>query len=71
MKNAEFYEKKGYGYLIEQKNIKFKLYDLINSIFINQSQIDNILYNQRQYSDKEIYKYLINQLKKLYMKKLI
>ena len=65
LKNAEFYEKKGYGYLIEQKNIKYKLYDLINSIFINQSQIDNILYNQRQYSDKEIYKYLINQLKKI------
>ncbi len=65
LKNAEFYEKRGYGYLIEQKNIKYKLYDLINSIFMNQLQIDNILYNQRQYSDKEIYKYLLNQLKKI------
>ena len=32
-KNAEFYKKKGYGYLLEEKDIKNKLYDLINSIF--------------------------------------
>ena len=32
-KNAEFYKKRGYGYLLEEKDIKNKLYDLINSIF--------------------------------------
>ena len=32
-KNAEFYSKKGYGYLIEEKDIKNKLYDLIKTNF--------------------------------------
>ena len=32
-KNAEFYSKKGYGYLLEEKDIKNKLYDLIDSVF--------------------------------------
>ena len=48
-KNAEFYLKKGYGYLLEEKDIKNKLYDLIK-IFNNKSLLkifyqikDNIL----------------------------
>ena len=69
LKNAEFYRKKGYGFLIEQKNIKYKLFDLINSIFKDQLQIDNILFNQRQYSDKEIFKYLRIQLEKIIYEK--
>ena len=31
-KNAEFYRKKGYGYLLEEKNIKDNLYNLIDLI---------------------------------------
>ena len=33
-----------------------QLYDLIKSIFKNKSLIQNILTNQRQYSDKNIFK---------------
>ncbi len=65
LKNAEFYKKKGYGLLIEQKNIKYELFNVIHSIFNDQLQLNNILSNQRQYSDKEIYKYLRNQLEKI------
>ena len=36
-KNAEFYSKKGYGYLMEEKNIKNKLFDLIKLIFSDKS----------------------------------
>merc|ERR1711991_446647 len=49
-KNAEFYLKKGYGYLLEEKDIKNKLYDLISNIFRDKSLIKNILFNQRQHS---------------------
>ena len=64
-KNAEYYKKKGYGYLLEEKDIKNKLYNLINSIFINKSLIKNILSKQSQYSDKDIYNNLNNKLEKI------
>ena len=61
-KNAEFYKKKGYGYLLEEKNIKNKLFDLISSIFKNKKLLENILSNQSQYSDKDVFKNLNNQI---------
>ena len=57
-KNAEFYLKKGYGYLLEEKDIKNKLYDLMSNIFKDKSLIKKILSNQRQYSDKNIFRNL-------------
>ena len=63
-KNAEFYKKKGYGYLLNEKDIKDKLYNLIISIFENKSSIKKILSNQEQYSDKGIFKNLAIQLEK-------
>ena len=63
-KNAEFYLKKGYGYLLEEKDIKNKLFDLIESIFNDKSLIKNILSNQNKYSDKDIFGNLTNQLEK-------
>ena len=63
-KNAEFYANKGYGYFLEEKDIKNKLYNLIISIFNDSSLLDNILSNQRQYSDKDIFQNLISNLKK-------
>ena len=63
-KNAEFYSKKGYGYLIEEKNIKMKLYDLINLIFKDKSLVKEILLKQKQNSDNDVFKNLLIQLKK-------
>jgi len=57
-KNAEFYLKKGYGYLLEEKDIKNKLYDLMSNIFKDKSLIKKILSKQRQYSDKNIFRNL-------------
>ena len=54
-KNAAYYKKKGFGYLIHEKDISEELYSLINSIFIDRSLIKNILTNQSQYSDKNIF----------------
>jgi len=64
-KNAEFYAKKGYGYLLEEKNIKNDLYHLIKSIFKDKKSLNNVLLNQRQYSDKEIFKNLASQIEKI------
>ena len=64
-KNAVFYLKKGYGYLLEEKDIKSKLYDLISNIFEDKSSIKNILSNQRQYSDKNIFRNLLTNIEKI------
>ena len=64
-KNAKFYFKKGYGYLLEEKDIKIKLFDLIFSTFNDKSFIDSILANQRQYSDKDIFENLNIRIQKI------
>ncbi len=64
-KNAEFYAKKGYGYLLREKDIKNKLFDLIKSIFQDKSQLKGIINKQRQYSDKDIFKTFNTQIKKI------
>tara|TARA_A100001015_G_C15040410_1_gene739220 strand:- start:1336 stop:2412 length:1077 start_codon:yes stop_codon:yes gene_type:complete len=64
-KNAEFYFKKGYGYLLEEKDIKNKLFELINSIYKDNLSINKILSNQRQYSDKNIFKNLNSIIEKI------
>ena len=65
LKNAEFYEKKGYGLLLKEKDIKDKLFDLIYSLYNNKILIKNILSKQSQHSDKEIFKNLQTQIKKI------
>ena len=57
-KNAEFYEKKGYGYLLDERNIKEKLFSLINLFFNDKTLKKKILSTQKQYSDKDIFKNL-------------
>ena len=65
LKNAEFYAKRGYGYLLEEKDIKNKLNHLIKSLFKDKFLIKNILLNQRQYSDKNVFKNLYIQIEKI------
>ncbi len=64
-KNAEFYKKKGYGFLLEERDIENRLYNLIHSIFNDKMIIKKILSNQRQYSDKDIFKNLNNLIKNI------
>ena len=63
--NAEFYEKKGFGHLLEEKDIKIRLFDLINLIMKDKSLSKNILSKQTQNSDKDIFKNLSNQIEKI------
>ena len=64
-KNAEFFSNKGYGYLLEERDIQNKLYDLINLIYKDKSLINKILSNQKQHSDKDIFKNLDTQIEKI------
>ena len=64
-KNADYYQKLGMGYLLNEKDINDQLYDLIKSIFRDKSLIKNILLNQSQYSDKNVFKNVSIHIEKI------
>ncbi len=61
-KNASFYENKKFCFLIEEKDLKQKLKPLINLIYKNNSLLLEIRNNQRQYSDKKVYKNITKEM---------
>jgi UDP-N-acetylglucosamine--N-acetylmuramyl-(pentapeptide) pyrophosphoryl-undecaprenol N-acetylglucosamine transferase len=65
IKNASYYEKKGFGYLMQEKDINNELYGLIKSILEDKSLIQKILVNQSQYSDKNIFININTHIKKI------
>ena len=65
MKNAEYYASKGFGFLIEEKDVNYKLFDLIKSIYVDNSLIKKILASQRQYSDKNTFKNIESHLERI------
>ena len=60
-----FIMKKKVWIFIDEKDINDKLYDLIKSIFKDKSLIKNILANQSQYSDKNIFKNINIHIEKI------
>ena len=64
-KNAFFYERKGFGYVLDEKHVNDKLYDLIRSMYKDKSLIENMLRNQSQYSDKNIFKNINKHIEKI------
>ena len=61
-KNAAYYEKKGFGYLLTEKDLNDQLHDLIKSIYIDKSLTKNMLVNQSLYSDKNIFNNINTQI---------
>jgi len=69
LKNAIYYEKKGYSYLIEEKFLNEKLFDLINKINQDKSLLDQIIVKQKEYSDKSVYENILNEINKIFYEK--
>ena len=65
LKNAEFYESKKFSLLIEEKDLNLKLLKHIENIHNNSSILDKIIENQRQHSDKNVYKNIDKILKEI------
>lgn len=65
LKNAKYYKDKFNTFLLEEKDLKNKLFTLIKEIYNNNSLLENIVYNQRQHSDKNVYNNINEVLKKV------
>ena len=65
LKNAIHYEKYGYSYLIEEKDLDIKLFHLIKKINEDKSLLSQIIIKQRQHSDKSVYKNIDKQLENI------
>ncbi len=65
LKNAIHYEKKGYSYLIEEKDLDSDLFELIKKINDDTTLLNQIISKQRQYSDKSVYENIDKQIAKI------
>ena len=69
LKNAMYYQTKNFSFLIEEKDLNDKLFNLIKEIHQNNTILDNIILSQRQYSDKNVYNNINQVLKILFNEK--
>jgi len=69
LKNASFYKRKNFSFLIEEKNLNNELFSLINSIYKDRSILEKIKINQRQFSDKNVFNNINKELNKLFYEK--
>ena len=64
-----YYQTKNFSFLIEEKDLNDKLFNLIKEIHQNNTILDNIILSQRQYSDKNVYNNINQVLKILFNEK--
>ena len=69
LKNAIYYEKKNFSFLIEEKDLNNKLFYLIKSIYEDRHLLDKIKFNQRQFSDKNVFNNINKELNKIFNEK--
>ncbi len=62
LKNAIYYEKNGYSYLVEEKDLNTELFRLIKKIKEDTTLLSQIINKQRQYSDKSVYENIDQQI---------
>ena len=60
-----YYKKNGYSYLVEEKDIDNKMFNLIENISKNSNLLNEIKKKQITYSDKSVYENINNQISKV------
>ena len=53
------------SYLIEEKNLNKKLFELIKLMHEDRSLLEQIVKKQKQYSDKEVYQNIDREIDKI------
>ncbi len=64
LKNARYFEEKGYGIVIEEDNIR-DLYSLIKAIHKDKDILNNIRLKQKNYSNKKVFEKIENYIVRL------
>ena len=64
-KNAKYFEKKGYSFLIEEDKVSEELFPLINSIHKDNKIIDQVKNKQKEFSDEKVFDKIHEQLEKI------
>ena len=64
-KNAEYYQRKNFAFLVEEKDLNSLLLSLIKDIYQDYKILDKLMFNQRQYSDKNVYNNIDRLLKEV------
>ena len=65
-KNAKYFMEKGFGIMVEEKEIKFKLFNLLESIHKDKSMLSLIKKNQENHSDKNVFINIKKEITKLF-----
>ena len=64
-KNAKYFEKKGYSFLIEEKNIDNELFNLLHSFHEDKSILNKMIQNQKKYNDKDVFNKIEKEIVKI------
>jgi len=64
-KNAIYFEKKGYSFLIKEKEINDKLFPLIKLIYRDKEILNKLIEKQKNHSDKDVFFKINNEIKNL------
>ena len=65
LKNAIYYEKNQYSYLIEEKYLNEKLFELIKKIDEDRTLLDQLIVKQKGFSDKNVYMNIDKEMDKI------
>ena len=65
LKNAKFFEKKGFGFLIEEQKINEKLFLLIKSMHKDKNLLNEMRHTQNKYTDKKTFEKIDIHIKEL------
>ena len=65
-KNAQYFENKGYGIMLEESNVEKKLFDLLKNLNNNKKMIIAVKENQKKYSDKKVFIYIKDLITNLF-----
>ena len=64
--NAKYFEQKGFGLMIEEKNLQKELFNLLQSIQKDKSILDQIKQNQVKHDDRNVFKNIKGELVKIF-----
>ena len=65
LKNAKYFTKMGYGFLIEEQELEEKLFPLIKSIHVDKDLISRMKEKQNSHSDHMVFNKIKNEIREL------